>query len=166
MHYILGKKSTLTKLFHHFCHTGTCSYGSYESVVVQQTPFSFLSSVRVWVAFISPVIALACLHAICPCGPQQSKSQTDSLTQPRGHRVTVLWIQFSRLSRPLHGPSADEARQLMLQTDSCTLSSLAWSIAIVGNFSHAFIDFIPLRSKSCSRHRGPIGKTLKEGEHC
>lgn len=118
-----------------------CSYALYESVVVLQPPLSYFGSVGVWVAFISPVLALACLHAICPCGPQQSKAQTDLLTQPRGHRVTILWIQFSRLFSPLHGPSTDEARQLMLQTDNWRLSSLAWSIDILGNFSRAFTDF-------------------------
>lgn len=153
-----------------------CSYALYESVVVLQPPLSYFGSVGVWVAFISPVLALACLHAICPCGPQQSKAQTDLLTQPRGHRVTILWIQFSRLFSPLHGPSTDEARQLMLQTDNWTLSSLAWSIDILGNFSRAFTDFVPLRSKSCSRPGGPeksmkarlraIRKTLREGKCC
>lgn len=75
--------------------------------------------VCVRVAFISLVLALACLHAICPCGlQQQSRNLTDSLTQPRGQRVTILWIQFSRLSSRLHGPRSDEARQLLLQIDS------------------------------------------------
>lgn len=50
----------------------------------------------VWVAFISPVSALAFLHATCPCGPQQSETLTDPPTQRGGQRVPILWIQFSR----------------------------------------------------------------------
>lgn len=50
--------------------------------------------VCIWVPFISPVLALACLPAICPCGPQQSKTQTDSLTQPGGQELQFCVFTF------------------------------------------------------------------------
>ena len=88
-------------------------FALYESAVIRSLPSDTLATsgpVCVRVAFISPVLALACLYAMCPCGPQpQNKNVTDWLTQPRWQRVTVLWIQFSGLSSPLHGPCSDEA---------------------------------------------------------
>lgn len=59
-------------------------------------------------------LTLPCLHAICPCGLQRSETQADSLTQPRGQRVTPLWTLFSTLSAGLCGPGSDEEGRMML----------------------------------------------------
>lgn len=125
-------------------------------------PSAASGPVCAWVAFISTVLALPCLHAICPCGPQQSKTQTDSLTQPRGQGVTILWIQFSRFPRPLHGPSTDQAGQLMLQINSWTQSSLGSSIDILANFICAFVDFVPFTVKVMFQAWRAKGTVLSE----
>lgn len=123
-------------------------------------PSAMSGPVFVWVAFLSPVLALA-----CPCGRYHNETPTDLLTQPRGQSVTMLWIWFSRLSSPLFGLQTQEARQLALQIESWTLNSLRSSIDILGSCSSSLLWTVHLYSpKSYSEHVGPEDRHADEME--